>query len=186
MANALAAGESVPASAPTSLRGLGRRFAAAVSLKSANRALYVLATLVALYFVLVLLGGMVKLSGVSGHIRKLEISGAKAASASADPAKFEPGRIDPMLGNRNAFQPAGAQSVSTGDGASNISSSAVYRLVGISESKDLAENYVMVENTQAKLTYFLQYGQPVEGLELDKILEDRVIVKIGGDPVELK
>ena len=157
------------------------------SLTSVNRVLGMIAAVAGLYFVLTLLAGVTKLAGVGHHIRQLEAQGAKLAS---DPVPAHEAvravRVDPALTNRNVFQPAGAAVTSSDAGVSAGSKTSAYRLVGISESKDPAETTVMVENSQTKLTYFLQYGQPVEGLELEKILEDKVIVKIGGNAVELE
>lgn len=162
---------------PLSLTGL--------SLATVNRALSVLALIVLVYFVATLLLGMFKLFGVGHHIRSLEVKGSKIAAEAPDSSKtLESKPVDPALGNRNIFQPAGVPvSTTASSGAARTNA---YRLVGISASSDPAETYVMVENPQTKLTYFLQYGQPVEGLELEKILEDKVIVKIGGKAVELE
>lgn len=170
--------------------GSGNKFfslpAASLSLQTVNRILMVLTALAFVYFMLTLLTGTVKLIGVGQHIHKLEAKGAKmSASASADQEFVKSKPADPALENRNIFQPAGS-AVSTVDSASSSSGTAAYKLVGISMAREASETYVMIENSQTKLTYFLQYGQPVEGLELEKILEDKVIVKIGGKTVELE
>lgn len=158
--------------------------AGGLSLALMNRVLGVLAALAFAYFVITIFGGAVKLIGVGAHIRQLETKAA-AVQAEVDSQPIRSSVIDAALSNRNIFQPAGAV-VATPDGAANSGAAGAYKLVGISESKDAAETYVMIENSQTKLTYFLQYGQPVEGLELERILEDKVIVKIGGKAVELE
>jgi type II secretory pathway component PulC len=170
--------------------GSGNKFfslpAGSLSLQSVNRVLMVLTALAFVYFMLTLLTGTVRLMGVGQHIHKLEAKGAKmAASASADREFVKSKPADPMLENRNIFQPAGSVAASV-DSTVSLTGAAAYKLVGISMAKEASETYVMVENAQTKLTYFLQYGQPVEGLELEKILEDKVIVKIGGKTVELE
>lgn len=157
------------------------------SLAAVNKILGILTALAAAYFLLMLAIGAVKLMGVSHHIQQLEAKGA-AAAAKASPAKefVRPVAVDPALNNRNIFQPAGAAVTGTGEASASASGAATYRLVGISLSRDPMDTYVMIENSQTKLTYFLQYNQPVEGLELEKILEDKVIVKIGGKAVEFE
>jgi type II secretory pathway component PulC len=188
MVESVAATEIASISSDAS-NGLGGKLSGAINLKSVNRILLVLAAISAIYFVMVIAGGAVKLMGVSHHIRQLELKGAKdagTATPSDKPLKLEVRQADPALSNRNIFQPAGAVVSSSDSGASTVRSSPSYKLVGISESSDPADTYVMIENAQTKLTYFLQYSQPVEGLELEKILGDKVIVKIGGDSVELK
>ncbi len=164
----------------------GRQSARALNIGQVNRVLYILAAIAAVYFVIEIILGAVKLAGVSDHIRKLEQSGAQStASAPANPVKLDLKPVDPALGNRNIFQPSSAQSI-VADDASAARVSATYKLVGIAEAQSPSDTYEMVENTQTKLTYFLQYGQPVEGLELEKIIDDKAVVKIGGDSVELK
>lgn len=155
-----------------------------VSLETVNRILIILTVLAGIYFGLTLVFGGIKLAGVKHHIRGLEAKGA-AAEPTVEMSAPRVAAVDPALSNRNIFQPAGA--VASGDGgASVVSVSSSYRLVGIAAAADPSDTYVMVENTQTKLTYFLQYRQPVEGLELERILEDKVIVKIGGKSVELE
>lgn len=184
--------EDVSASQSQSLSAAGSRkmFSSALlrpSLSAVNKALGFLTALAAAYFLFTLAVGLVKLAGVGHHIRQLEVQGAEAA-AKASPAKefVKPAAVDPALSNRNIFQPAGAGAPASGDSVVSSSGAAAYRLVGISMSKNPVDTYVMIENSQTKLTYFLQYGQPVEGLELDEILEDKVIVKIGGKAVEFE
>lgn len=159
-------------------------FSVDLSLSTVNRVLGILAALALAYFVVTLFFGAVKLIGVGQHIRKLEAQGAADVKPAQEKAASARAAIDPALDNRNIFQPAGTMTAVSSESAS--SGQPMYRLVGISESKNLSETYVMVENSQTKLTYFLQYGQPVEGLELERILEDKVIVKIGGKAVELE
>ncbi len=169
-------------SAPTGKK-LALLPAGGLSLKLVNRVLGVLAALALAYFVITIAGGAVKLIGVGAHIRQLETKAA-AVQTQVDVQPIRSSVIDAALDNRNIFQPAGA--VVEAAGAASSGAASTYKLVGISESKDAAETYVMIENSQTKLTYFLQYGQPVEGLELERILEDKVIVKIGGKAVELE
>lgn len=157
-----------------------------LSLETVNRILGFLTAAAVIYFVLTLAIGGLKLAGVKQHIRGLEAKGAASAQPEIEQGFARPASADPALSNRNIFQPAGV--VSSGDGGTVpiASVQSAYRLVGIAASPDPSETYVMVENTQTKLTYFLQYHQPVEGLELERILEDKVIVKIGGKSVELE
>ncbi len=201
MAEALTTQSSVSPSAGSkpfalSLNGL--------SLALVNRILGFVTIAAVAYFVITLLVGGVKLIGVGQHIRGLEAKGAKAAKPVQEREAPKAAVTDPALSNRNIFQPAGAgggaaggpppaarpagaaPSASDATSASAMNSAGGYKLVGISQSSDPAETYVMVENSQTKLTYFLQYGQQVEGLELERILEDKVIVKIGGKSVELE
>ena len=184
--------EDATASQSQSLSAAGGRklFPASLmrpSLAAVNKTLGLVTAVAAAYFLFTIAVGTVKLMGVGHHIHQLELKGAEAA-AKASPAKdfVKPAPVDPALDNRNIFQPAGMATSSSADAAAGVSGAATYRLVGISMSKNPADTYVMIENSQTKLTYFLQYGQPVEGLELDKILEDKVIVKIGGKAVEFE
>ena len=157
-----------------------------LSIATVNRILSFLTVVVFAYFVAMLFLGTVKLLGVGHHIRTLETKGAQASAQMPSQGEFVKAKpAGAELSNRNIFQPAGAFSTRS-DASAPASHDSAYRLVGLSLSKDSAETYVMIENTQSKLTYFLQYGQPVEGLELEKILEDKVIVKIGGKSVELE
>ncbi len=167
----------------------GKAFAfsmSGLSLASFNRVLGVLTAVTAAFFLITLAIGGVKLIGVGQHIRGLEAKGAKAAKPAEEREAVKAAVIDPQLSNRNIFQPAGTAASTSDAGSSAMNPLAGYKLVGISQSKDPSETYVMIENSQTKLTYFLQYGQPVEGLELERILEDKVIVKIGGKSVELE
>jgi hypothetical protein len=158
-----------------------------ISLALVNRILGMLTIAVGAYFVITLAVGGVKLVGVGQHIRGLEAKGAKAAKPAQEQRGTKAVVVDPALSNRNIFQPAGAAaSASDAASSSSMNPAGGYQLVGISQASDPADTYVMVENSQTKLTYFLQYGQQVEGLELERILEDKVIVKIGGKSVELE
>ena len=176
--------------APSATKGfnLSSLLSGGISLAMVNRVLGVLTVLAVVYFVVSLLGGVAKLIGVGHHIHQLETSHAeKSVDPSSGRDAVKPAPADAALGNRNIFMPAGAVVSSSGAGnAGAAGTSSYYKLVGISEAKDPGETYVMIENSQTKLTYFLQYGQPVEGLELEKILDDKVIVKIGGNAVELE
>jgi len=184
MAEALTTQSSINTSAGSkpfafSLNGL--------SLALVNRILGMLTIAAAAYFVITLMIGGVKLIGVGQHIRGLEAKGAKAAKPVQERSATQVVVTDPALSNRNIFQPAGVMtSASDAASSSSMNPAGGYKLVGISQSSDPAETYVMIENSQTKLTYFLQYGQQVEGLELERILEDKVIVKIGGKSVELE
>jgi type II secretory pathway component PulC len=183
MAEALTTQSSINTSAGSkpfafSLNGL--------SLALVNRILGMLTIAAAAYFVITLMIGGVKLIGVGQHIRGLEAKGAKAAKPVQERSATQVVVTDPALSNRNIFQPAGVVASASDASSSSMNPAGGYKLVGISQSSDPAETYVMVENSQTKLTYFLQYGQQVEGLELERILEDKVIVKIGGKSVELE
>lgn len=160
--------------------------AGGMSLAVVNRGLYLLTAIALIFFVITLAFGGVRLAGVKHHIKSLEAKGAVAARPAAEPSTAKVVTADAALSNCNIFQPAGAVVVAGDSGASVMNVSNTYRLVGISASAKADDTYVMIENTQTKLTYFLQYRQPIEGLELERILEDKVIVKIGGKSVELE
>ena len=60
------------------------------------------------------------------------------------------------------------------------------RLVGISYSPATNESYVMVENIKTELTYILQEGDTIANFVIEQILSDKVVMRIGGETVELK
>jgi hypothetical protein len=160
--------------------------AGGMSLAVVNRGLYLLTAIALIFFVITLGLGGIRLAGVKHHIQSLEAKGAASSRPAAEPSAAKTIAADAALSNRNIFQPAGIVVAGGDSGAPVMSTSNTYRLVGISASAKADDTYVMIENTQTKLTYFLQYRQPVEGLELERILEDKVIVKIGGKSVELE
>ncbi len=56
-------------------------------------------------------------------------------------------------------------------------------LVGISWDK---EPVAMIEDKKAKKTYFLKKGQKINKFKIEDILKDRVILRFGGEKIELK
>jgi hypothetical protein len=57
------------------------------------------------------------------------------------------------------------------------------KLVGISWSDDPD---VMIEDTQAKRTYFLKKGQSIDKIKLEAVFKDKVILSCAGEEIELK
>lgn len=67
-----------------------------------------------------------------------------------------------------------------------VDSSQFYKLTGISQGASLNESTVMVEDLRSKITYMLQYGKSVDGMELENINNGKATVKIGGVSIELE
>lgn len=61
-----------------------------------------------------------------------------------------------------------------------------YKLVGISPSADPQQAYAMVKNTRTNITFFLKSGDRLDGMELEKIQENRVVFNAKGKQVELR
>jgi len=87
------------------------------------------------------------------------------------------------LDGRNIFQPMMPDLAPL---AANVPQAPSYRLVGIAESPNPEHTYVMVENTRTQMTFFLQYDVTVENMKLEEIHEDKVIVNIGGESIEIE
>jgi len=60
------------------------------------------------------------------------------------------------------------------------------KLVGLSPSVGGMESYVMIENTKTEITYFLREGDTIEKLKVDKIMDDRILLKDKVQTRELK
>ncbi|MFT7638123.1 MAG: hypothetical protein ACI9Y8_001914 [Candidatus Omnitrophota bacterium] len=95
--------------------------------------------------------------------------------------------VEPGLTNRNVFLPVELNDSSPLNSATAVYNPASsYKLVGISESSNRSDTFVMVENVRTKMTFLLPYDQVVEGLELEEVIGNKVRVKIGGTSVELE
>ncbi len=95
--------------------------------------------------------------------------------------------VEPGLTNRNVFLPVELNDSSPLESVTAaFNPAASYKLVGISESSNRSDTFVMVENVRTKMTFLLPYGQAVEGLELEEVIGNKIRVKIGGTSVELE
>jgi len=154
-----------------------------------NKVLVAAAIALAAYFVFDFTVHLVKIGGAGMFISAVS---ERAAAKGAEYVPKEAGGSgegyrwgDPGLSNRNVFQPKRAEIVIAEDGSSEMAYRR-YRLAGVAAVGKPKDQYALVENTQTKLTHFLPFGQDVEGLKLERIQDDKVIVNIGGSSIELE
>ena len=61
-----------------------------------------------------------------------------------------------------------------------------YKLVGISIDPDPVNSSAMIESVKTNITFFLHKGEKLDGMELVDILEDKLILRVQGQTVELR
>jgi len=60
------------------------------------------------------------------------------------------------------------------------------KLVGLSPSTNNSSSYVMIENTKTQATFFLKEGDSIDGVTVQSIFADKVILSDGKETRELK
>ena len=112
----------------------------------------------------------------SGHEKTI------APSASPAPATEE---ILPEAPFRNIFRPKPKKAEEPKADTAAVTTQN-YKLVGISMDPDPAESSAMVENVKTNVTFFLKKGDKLEGMELMGIYDDKLVLKVQGQEVELR
>ena len=61
-----------------------------------------------------------------------------------------------------------------------------YKLVGISIDPDPSGSSAMIENVKTNVTFFLHKGETLDGMELVDILDEKLILRVQGQTVEMR
>ena len=90
---------------------------------------------------------------------------------------------------RDLFKPFDTQKRSSGTGASagrQMDLIKNFKLVGVSLADNPKDSYAMIEDTNAKVTYFLKQDETIQGLKVAEIQSDRVVFSYQDQQVELR
>ncbi len=162
---------------------------ASFGIKDLNRFLKIVVAVLAVVFLAMLGVDMVSLKkDVVGSIevsdsQALEMAPVKDASKGAVPVEnWDLGKMFVPYGKRieEAQKLVKEQSTRLVDMTKSL------RLTGISMNpKDSALAFCMIEDVEKGITTFLREGDPIGMLRVQKILEDRVVLAMGDETVEL-
>lgn len=89
---------------------------------------------------------------------------------------------------RDLFKPFDSQKKGSSAGGPGRQMDLVknFRLVGVSLADNPKDSYAMIEDTNAKVTYFLKQDETIQGLKVADIQSDRVVFSYQDQQVELR
>ncbi|MFC1704444.1 hypothetical protein ACFL1E_06690 [Candidatus Omnitrophota bacterium] len=158
------------------------------SLGQLNKLITGVILLFIVWYFLVLANGAIRLQ----HIPRFTISSLKSTAGSSDgvilPLKDYHYYKDVLLG-RNIFNPVEKKEIKK---PTDIVSPRIdsmikdFKIVGISWAEDTKDRYVMIEDTKAQLTYYLQEGDKISNLKIKSIFEDKAVLSYNEEEVELR
>jgi type II secretory pathway component PulC len=130
-------------------------------------------------------------SGISRfrHMPRLDVSDAKPLLAPlkiVNSALQEYAYYLDIILSRNIFNPI-KQPLQDTDSVTGAGAAAGnLKMVGISWSEDRLKRYAMIEDTQSKITYYMQEGDIILGFIVKEIKETQIILTYKGSEVRLQ
>lgn len=159
--------------------------AQAFGLSQIKAGLFLMITILLVAYMITFMTGMSKMRSLPRFVIPPTKATAKGITL---PLKDYSYYLDKLLG-RNIFNPYTPKKVVEVGLAPKINDLAKdIRLTGISWSDKAIECFAIIEDTQAKITYFLKEGEMVSksSLAVKKIYKDKVILSYQGEELELR
>lgn len=150
-----------------------------------DRGLMVLMVVAVVYLIVTVMQGFAGLGQAQEYLNQMTQSVNMSASSPQSVGRVPQYNVSNSSSNRDLFQKVSHKQPVVKQ-AQSVDASQFYKLTGIAEGATLEETTVMVEDVRSKITYMLQYGKSVDGMELENINNGKATVKIGGVSIELE
>ena len=157
------------------------------SIADVNRVLAVLAVLLVLFQLGILVRGFLRIDNIPTFDKASELKATGEVRAINLPLREYSYYLDAFM-NRNIFLEKKEEIVAAEvPGTSEFDDvSRKLKLTGISWLEEPGEKFAMIEDTEIKVTYYLQEKETLRGFTVESIGSNRVILKKDGRELELR